>query len=91
MHYISTRGKAPDLGFDEVLLRGLAPDGGLYLPAFWPQFSHDTLRAMQGMSYQEMAVSVIYPFVDGVIPKQDLTALVTKASMKIFSHPPLHL
>lgn len=39
MRYISTRGSAPDLGFDDVLLAGLARDGGLYVPADWPRFS----------------------------------------------------
>ncbi len=48
VRYISTRGSAPDLAFDEVLLTGLARDGGLYVPAEWPQLSADDLRAMAG-------------------------------------------
>lgn len=86
MHYISTRGNAPNLGFDDVLLRGLAPDGGLYLPAFWPQFSQDALRTMRGLPYQDVAVSVMFPFVEGVIPKQDFKRLVAKA-YENFTHP----
>ena len=51
MKYVSTRGEAPVLAFDDVLLAGLAEDGGLYVPQDWPQFSTDELSSMAGMSY----------------------------------------
>ena len=47
MEYLSTRGQAPVLDFEDVLLTGLAPDGGLYLPRTWPQLDPGALRAMQ--------------------------------------------
>ncbi|MEC8767613.1 MAG: threonine synthase, partial [Actinomycetota bacterium] len=48
MRYVSTRGKSPEASFKEVLLRGLAPDGGLYLPTKWPQFKVNELRKVLG-------------------------------------------
>ena len=49
MRYISTRGAAPSLGFDEVLLTGLANDGGLYLPQSWPQFDAEALKDLRNL------------------------------------------
>lgn len=86
MKYVSTRGKAPALSFDDVLLAGLARDGGLYLPESWPQFSADEIRAMRGLSYADMAIKVMYPFVEGDIPADDFAELVHDA-YKDFSHP----
>ncbi len=76
MRYISTRGKAPALAFDEVLLAGLAEDGGLYLPEAWPRFSADELRAMRGLSYSDLAVRVMTPFVDGRIAAKEFAGIV---------------
>ena len=62
MHYISTRGNDGPLGFEDALLSGLARDGGLYLPTEWPRFSMDEIRAMQGLSYAELAGRIMAPF-----------------------------
>ena len=78
MKYISTRGKAPKLAFDDVLLAGLARDGGLYLPETWPTFSAQDIAAMKGMSYAEVAVKVMTPFVEGAISVEDLTRIVNE-------------
>jgi threonine synthase len=51
MEYVSTRGLAPALGFADVLMAGLARDGGLYLPARWPTLSPDAIRALTGRPY----------------------------------------
>ena len=67
MKYISTRGQAPALGFTDVLLAGLAPDGGLYVPETWPQLTHAELTALRGKSYADVAFAVIKPFVGGEI------------------------
>ena len=72
MRYLSTRGKAPLLSFDEVLLTGLARDGGLYLPETWPSFSPQVIRALAGKSYAEVAFAVIRPFVGDSIDEADL-------------------
>ena len=63
MDYISTRGEAPTLGFEDVLLAGLARDGGLYVPKAWPQLSPDAIAALAGRPFAEVAVEVIHPFV----------------------------
>ena len=86
MKYVSTRGKAPVLSFDDVLLTGLARDGGLYLPEVWPQFSKDQIRAMQGKSYVDVALEVMTPFVADVIPESDFAEIVAKAYSR-FEHP----
>ena len=79
MQYVSTRGTAPVLDFDDVLLAGLATDGGLYLPEFWPSFSADDLRSMQRMHYTELAVRVIMPFLGDRISEADFAAMVEDA------------
>lgn len=63
MRYVSTRGAAPVLGFSDVLLAGLASDGGLYLPGHWPELP--PLDELRGLSYSEVAARVMWPFVDG--------------------------
>jgi threonine synthase len=63
MRYVSTRGKAPDLDFEEAMLTGLARDGGLYVPAAIPQMSAADIAALDGLSYEETAFRVMRPFV----------------------------
>ena len=65
MHYVSTRGSAPALGFADALLSGLARDGGLYSPLAIPEWRSDAIRALRGLSYQETAARLITPFVAG--------------------------
>lgn len=76
MKYISTRGSAPALNFEEVLLTGLASDGGLYVPETLPEFSHEEIAAMRGLSYPALAKRVVAPFVDGSIPTEDLGRII---------------
>ncbi|MBT4220447.1 MAG: hypothetical protein HOE26_10790, partial [Rhodospirillaceae bacterium] len=76
MKYVSTRGNAPELEFDDVLLAGLARDGGLYVPSEWPTFSADEFRAMKDLSYNETAFRVIRPFIDASMGDDDLAALI---------------
>ncbi len=77
MKYVSTRGNAPAQSFSQILLGGLAPDGGLYLPDVYPHFSDADLEAMRGMSYPDLAFTVLSRFADD-IPADDLRALVNK-------------
>ncbi len=79
MRYISTRGDAPILEFDEVLLAGLAADGGLYVPESWPKFSADDFRALRGLSYAETATRIMTPFLGGRIAEDAFAALVHDA------------
>ena len=79
MRYVSTRGGAPELGFRDVLLAGLARDGGLYVPAEWPQLSHDEIRALRGLSYPELAVRLLTPFLGGEIDERTFATIVREA------------
>ena len=79
MQYISTRGEAPKLSFDDVLLAGLANDGGLYVPESWPKVDAETMRSWRGLSYPELAVEVMLPFVEKSIPREDFATLVQRA------------
>ena len=79
MKYVSTRGTAPALGFEDVLLNGLARDGGLYLPEDWPLFNQSEIAAMAGQPYETIALSVIRPFVGGEISDDDLARVIAEA------------
>ncbi|MHC5654578.1 threonine synthase [Stappia sp.] len=79
MKYVSTRGEAPVLGFADVLLTGLAADGGLYVPAEWPRLSADEIAGFAGRPYAEVAEAVIAPFVAGEIARDDLAAMISEA------------
>ncbi|QPC87033.1 threonine synthase [Mesorhizobium sp. NBSH29] len=85
MHYISTRGEAPFLGFSDVLLAGLARDGGLYVPQQWPQFSPAEIRAMRGLSYSDLAIQVLTPFLGDEISADDFERMV-RESYATFRH-----
>jgi threonine synthase len=84
--YISTRGEAPALGFCDVMLTGLARDGGLYVPETWPQFAPETIAGFFGRPYWEVAVDVIRPFVGGEITDADLGRMANEA-YATFRHP----
>ncbi|MBA3695662.1 MAG: threonine synthase [Methylotenera sp.] len=77
MKYISTRGRSPALTFSEILLGGLAPDGGLYLPETYPQFTDADLTTMRGMNYRDLAFAILSRLVDD-IPSADLKAIIDK-------------
>jgi len=78
MKYISTRGTAPVVGFEEALLAGLARDGGLYVPDAWPVLSPDAIRALQGAPYETVALEVLRPFV-GDMDMDALKSMIDKA------------
>ncbi len=84
--YISTRGAAPAAGFDEILLSGLARDGGLYVPAAWPAWTADTLEGWRGLSYAGLAAEICAPFMAGSAAMADLPALA-EASYAAFDDP----
>jgi len=83
--YISTRGQAPRLNFEEVLLTGLASDGGLYVPEFLPYYPPEEIASWRGHSYEALAVEIMYPFVEGSISKQDFTSIVHE-TYGVFAH-----
>jgi len=79
MHYVSTRGEAPVLGFSDAVMAGLARDGGLYVPREWPQFSTAEIRAMRGLSYPDLAIRVLTPFLGAEIAAPVFEKLVREA------------
>ncbi len=85
MKYCSTRGSAPHIDFDDVLLTGLANDGGLYIPHKWPSFSESEINNMQGMTYGELAAEIVQPFTEGSLIQEDLKKLILE-TYKSFSH-----
>ena len=87
MKYISTRGRAPTLEFGDVLLAGLADDGGLYMPDRWPALSPEALSGNPGRGdYADLAAEVMWPFVDGAYPRNRFNELVRDAYAG-FDHP----
>ncbi len=77
MKYISTRGDQTARGFSEILLEGLAPDGGLYLPTHYPKVDDATLTKWRGLPYHELAFEILSLYIDD-IPAADLKALTAK-------------
>ena len=86
MRYISTRGAAPARDFADVLLTGLAEDGGLFMPESWPHFSPADWRAMRGLSYPALAARIMQPFVGTAIPAEVLSTICQEA-YAAFGHP----
>lgn len=79
MKYISTRGQAPALSFEEVVLTGLAPDGGLYVPETLPKFSKEEIASWAGLSYQELAFKVMQPFIAGALSDEEFKDIIAQA------------
>ncbi len=79
MRYISTRGNAPVLSFEQAMLTGLARDGGLYLPDAIPTLSVDDIRAMRGQSYEEVAFTVMRPFIGDTFTDAEFREIIAKA------------
>jgi len=79
MEFVSTRGRAPSLGFGDVLLTGLANDGGLYVPAAWPQLPEPPAAGSSPRSYADIAIEVMTPFVAGSIDAGAFAGMVEDA------------
>ena len=79
MRYVSTRGEAPALGFSDVVLTGLARDGGLYVPDAWPILEKDEIAALAGCSYQEAAYRIVGRFAGNEIPEKTLRRMIGEA------------
>ncbi len=79
MKYISTRGTAPILGFEEAMLTGLARDGGLYLPETIPQMSPGEIAALAGLSYEEAAFRVMRPYIGDAFTDAEFEQIIARA------------
>jgi len=86
MRYVSTRGEAPALDFVEVMLAGLARDGGLYVPESWPKLDPGAIAGFAGKPYAEVACEVIRPFIGASLPEADVARMVREAYGN-FRHP----
>ncbi len=79
MKYVSTRGAAPELTFEEAMMTGLARDGGLYVPDEIPQLSHAQIAAMAGQSYEDVAYAVMRPFIGDTFSDDEFRKLIETA------------
>jgi threonine synthase len=86
MRYVSTRGEAPALDFVEVMLAGLARDGGLYVPDAWPALGREAIAGFAGKPYAEVACEVVRPFIGGSLPDVDVARMAREAYGN-FRHP----
>ncbi|MBT6042977.1 MAG: threonine synthase [Gammaproteobacteria bacterium] len=86
MRYISTRGKSPAQSFEEALLTGLAPDGGLYIPETVPQVSREQMQSWKNLGYAELAFEIISLYTADSMPDDDLREIINE-TYKMFSHP----
>ncbi|MGN6234191.1 MAG: threonine synthase, partial [Trinickia sp.] len=77
MKYVSTRGGSADRRFSEVLMEGLAPDGGLYVPTAYPKVDDATLKHWRGLSYPELAFEILSRYIDD-IPAEALRSLIAR-------------
>ena len=71
--YSSTRGGDVSLSYEEVLLAGLARDGGLFMPEKWPSFSHGDLKNMKGLTYSKLATKILKPFIQPFLDEDDIS------------------
>jgi threonine synthase len=85
MRYVSTRGEAPVLAFEEAMMTGLARDGGLYVPEAVPVMSAAEIAALAGQSYEEVAFRVMRPFIGGAFTDDEFQGLIA-AAYRGFGH-----
>lgn len=85
MRYVSTRGQAPELDFSDALLAGLARDGGLYVPKEWPRLSKLDIASLAGLPFDQLAVTLLKPFVGGAIA-DDVLAQAAREAYATFGH-----
>ncbi len=86
VNYISTRGGTSPQGFTDVLLQGLASDGGLFIPEEWPKLDLESLRYLAGVPYADVAQAVITPFVENDIAPEVLRKILQETYSEGFSH-----
>ena len=79
LRYISTRGNAPVLSFEDAMLTGLARDGGLYVPETIPQISPGDIAALAGLNYEEVAYRIMRPFVGDTFTDTEFGDIITRS------------
>lgn len=86
MKYVSTRGGETPQNFTDVLIKGLASDGGLYIPQKWPTFLQSDFNKLVGASYEDIALAVTAPFIDGEIPTDVMQRVLGETYQQKFTH-----
>ena len=79
MNYISTRNNQKNFTFKEVFLKGLADDGGLFVPKSVKQYKKEELDNLKDLSYNDLAAEIIYPFIGDFMSKDDLISMISKS------------
>ena len=79
MNYISTRNNQKNFTFKDVFLKGLADDGGLFIPKSIKQFKKEELNNLNSLSYNDLAAEIIYPFIGDFMSKNELISLISKS------------
>ena len=79
MKYISTRNNSKEYSFEEVFIKGLADDGGLFIPKEVKKYSTEELESLSGLSYQELAKKIIYPYIGDFMSESELSDIVNKS------------
>ena len=83
--YSSTRGGDDSLSYEEVLLAGLARDGGLFMPDKWPSFSYSDLKNMKELSYSKLASKILQPFIQPFLDDNEISK-ICKSTYSSFGH-----
>ncbi|MDC1475918.1 threonine synthase [Pelagibacteraceae bacterium] len=79
MEYISTRNNKKTFTFEDVFLKGLAPDGGLFIPKSTKKFTKDELKSFRNLSYQDLAKKIIFPYLGNFMPESELSDIIEKS------------
>ena len=91
MEYISTRNNKNTFTFKDVFLKGLAPDGGLFIPKSLKKFTKDELKLFKNLSYQDLAKKIIFPFIGDFIPESELSDIIKKSYSVFRKENAVHL
>ena len=79
MEYISTRNNKKIFTFKDVFLKGLAPDGGLFIPKTLKKFTEDELKSFRNLNYQDLAKKIIFPFIGNFMSENELSDIIKKS------------
>ena len=79
MKYISTRNIRKEYNFEEVFIKGLAEDGGLFVPKILNKYNEEELKTLSALSYQDLAKKIIFPFIEGFMSENELSDIVDKS------------
>ena len=78
MKYISTRNNSKEYSFEQVFIKGLADDGGLFIPKYLKKFSDQELNSLSKLNYQDLANKIIFPFIGDFMSEKELSDIINK-------------